>query len=160
VEQVKPRRGWSFRIGLTLLMLVALGFSGAALATYLEATLLDTGPNGRTTPATVGLKFERVSIASRGRALDGYLVRADAAACEDAPALLIFHGLGETISQWVGAQLVLHDHCVSSLVFDYAGSGDSARPGALADIGNDAQAVYAFAKSAFRGARLFVLGHA
>ena len=109
---------------------------------------------------TVGLKFERVAIASSGRVLDGYLVRADPVACADAPALLIFHGVKETISQWVGAQLFLHDHCVSSLVYDYAGSGDSSRPGSLATIGEDAPVVYKFARNSFPGARLYLFGHA
>jgi alpha-beta hydrolase superfamily lysophospholipase len=143
-----------------LLLLIALGFGGAALFNRLETEALATGPNGPTTPATVGLKYERVAIESHGRTLDGYLVRADAAACEHAPAILIFHGLKETISQWVGAQLFLHDHCVSSLVFDYAGSGDSSKPGSIAEIDNDAPAVYAFARKAFADAPLFVLGHA
>ena len=107
----------------------------------------------------MGLKFERAVIVSAGRVLDGYLVRADPVACADAPALLIFHGVGETISQWVGAQLFLHDHCVSSLVFDYAGSGDSSRPGSLAALTEDAPAAYNFARTAFAGSRLFVLGH-
>lgn len=159
MEQASVRRGWGFRLGLALLFLVALGFGGAAFLSYLETSLVATGPNGKTTPATVGLKYGRVAITSHGRTLDGYLVRADPVACPDAPALVIFHGLGQTISQWVAAQLFLHDHCVSSLVFDYAGSGDSSRGGSIADIAEDAPAVYAFAQTGFQGARVFVLGH-
>lgn len=148
-----------FRLGLALLVLTALGFGGAALLNFAEMEALSTGPNGPTTPETVGLKYERVSIESGGRLLDGYLVHADAAACPDAPALVVFHGLKETISQWVGVQLFLHDHCVSSLVFDYAGSGDSSQPGSVTAITEDAPAVYAFARKSFAGAKLFVLGH-
>ncbi len=159
MEQKSARQSLSFRLGLALLVVVALGFGLAALMNYLESDVLSTGPNGPTTPATVGLKFERVSIASQGRVLDGYLVRADAAACNDPPALLIFHGLKETISQWVGTQLFLHDHCVSSLVFDYAGSGDSSRPGSVTAIAEDAPTVYAFARKSFANTPLFILGH-
>ena len=149
---------WSFRLGLALLLVLALGFGVAALMNYLETKILSTGPNGPETPATMGLAFERVAIASRDRVLDGYLVRADGA-CSDPPALLIFHGVKETISEWVGAQRFLHQHCVSSLVFDPAGSGDSSRPGSLAALTEDAPAVYAFARKSFAGAKLFVLGH-
>jgi len=85
-------------------------------------------------------------------------VRADAK-CPDAPAVLIFHGVKETISQWVGAQKFLHDHCVSSLVFDYAGSGNSSRPGSLAAITEDAPAVYEFTRKSFPRTRLYLLGH-
>ena len=137
-DATSPWQTWSFRLGLTLLVVVALGFGLAALMNYLEADVLSTGPNGPQTPAAVGLKFERVAIPSGASVLDGYLVRADAVACVDPPALLIFHGVKETISEWVGAQLFLHDHCVSSLVFDYAGSGNSSKPGSLAAITADA----------------------
>ena len=60
-------RSWGFRIGLALLMLLALGFGAAALMNYLEGEILSAGPNGPQTPATVGLKFERVAIASASR---------------------------------------------------------------------------------------------
>ena len=150
---------WIIRLGIAALLLVALGFGSAALFNHLQTEALATGPNGPTTPETVGLKYERVAIASAGRTLDGYLVRADAAACNNPPALLIFHGLKETISQWVAAQLFLHDHCVSSLVFDYAGSGDSSQPGDLVAIAEDAAAVYAYARKTFAAAPLFLLGH-
>ena len=123
------------------------------------AKVLTTGPNGPETPASVGLAFERVSIPSGSRRLDGYLVRADAG-CRDAPALLIFHGLGATISRLVKAQRFLHDHCVSSLVFDYTGSGDSPRPASFSAVNADVPAAYEFARRAFApDVRLFVLGH-
>jgi alpha-beta hydrolase superfamily lysophospholipase len=123
------------------------------------AQVLSTGPNGPETPATVGLAFERVTIPSAGRHLDGYLVRAGPA-CVDPPALLIFHGLGATISRLVQAQKLLYDRCVSSLVFDYTGSGDSSRPGSFKAVNADVGAAYDFARQAFGPqVRLFVLGH-
>jgi len=125
---------------------------------YMARKTLSTGPNGPQTPASVGLAFERVAIASGGRRLDGYVVPA-APQCADAPVLLIYHGVQETISLWVGAQALLHRHCVSSLVFDYSGSGDSSRPASMGNVNQDAIAAYEFARVRFPGARLYIFGH-
>lgn len=40
-------------------------------------------------------------------------------------ALLICHGIGETVDHWLAAQHLLAEHGVASLVFDYAGYGRS-----------------------------------
>lgn len=119
---------------------------------------LNTGPNGHETPATVSLAFERLRIPSGDRILDGYLVRASDT-CQPRVALLIFHGVMETISQWVQAQKFLYDHCISSVVFDYSGHGDSSRPGTIGHLNDDAIPVYAIFASKFSGERLCVLGH-
>jgi hypothetical protein len=44
---------------------------------------------------------------------------------------LTYHGVQETISECVKAQRFLYDRSVSSVVFDYTGSGNSSRPGAI-----------------------------
>ncbi len=119
---------------------------------------LNTGPNGPETPATVGLAFDRLSIPSGSRILDAYLVRAPAA-CRPRVAVLIFHGVMETISEWVAAQKFLYDHCFSSVVFDYSGHGDSSRPGTIGHLNEDAIPAYASFVSQFPGERLCVLGH-
>ncbi len=93
-------------------------------------TFLNTGPNGPETPASVGLAFDRLKIPSGRRVLDAYLVRASAT-CQPRVAVLIFHGVMETISEWVLAQKFLYDHCISSIVFDYSGHGDSSPPGTI-----------------------------
>lgn len=122
-------------------------------------SILNTGPNGSETPDTIGVPFQRVRIPSDERTLDGYFVWA-ASGCRQAPALLIFHGAGETISQWVSAQAFLREHCVSSIVFDYTGSGDSPRPGTIHAVNEDTVAAYAFARQVLgESAHLFVLGH-
>jgi hypothetical protein len=81
------------------------------------------------------------------------------AACADAPVILIYHGVQETISLWSGAQAFLYRNCVSSVVFDYTGSGDSSRPARLAAVNDDAGAAYAFARRRFPHSRVFVMGH-
>jgi fermentation-respiration switch protein FrsA (DUF1100 family) len=73
--------------------------------------------------------------------------------------MLIFHGVGETISQWVNVQRLLHDHCISSVVFDYSGSGDSSPPGTVTNLHEDAIGAYTLFQARFGGnSRLCVLG--
>jgi fermentation-respiration switch protein FrsA (DUF1100 family) len=127
------------------------------LLDLVEATFTGSGPNGPATPATAGLAFEHLKIASHGRNLDAYLVRAPES-CRTRTALLIFHGVGETISEWVQVQRLLHDACISSLIFDYSGNGDSNGWAASAHLDEDALAAYALFASRFGGERLCVLG--
>ena len=72
---------------------------------------------------------------------------------------MIFHGVMETISEWVLAQKFLYDHCISSIAFDYSGHGDSSRPGSISHLNEDAIPAYAAFVSQFPGERLCVLGH-
>ena len=149
------------RLLLFLAVAIAIPGLGAcnAIMDQAGAKVLTTGPNGPETPASVGLAFERLSIPSGPRRLDGYLVRADPG-CIDPPALLIYHGLGATISRLVKAQRFLHDHCIATLVFDYTGSGDSPRPASFTAVNADVPAAYEFARRTFGPkARLFVMGH-
>ena len=146
--------GWIV-VGAAILALAGC----AAVVNAVSENALSTGPNGPETPASEGVPFERVSIPSHTRRLDGYLVRAPAD-CRDPPAILIYHGFNETISRWTQVQALLWRHCVSSLVFDPSGEGDSTKPASLANLGQDAPAAYAFARARFRApTRLFVMGH-
>ena len=161
MSEAKRRTWWNWRTGLFLVaaLAAAVVFGWGPLHDYAGSLTVATGPNGPETPASVGLAFERLAIPSGERRLDAYLVRAEVT-CADAPAVLIFHGLGETISRWVKAQRFLHDRCVSSLVFDYSGSGDSSRPGGFDILNEDVPAAYAFARRQFLPqTRLYVLGH-
>lgn len=137
----------------------AISTGACGLVDKMAAEGLASGPNGPRTPADVGLAFEHIAIPSNGKKLDGYLVHADQS-CENAPVILIYHGVRETISDWVGAQLFLHDRCVSSLVFDYAGSGDTPGPARYDDINVDAVSAYEFASASLRvDGCLVLLGH-
>jgi alpha-beta hydrolase superfamily lysophospholipase len=147
------------KIGIGVLCLLACAIALRPVILDFESkTFLNTGPNGPETPATVGLGFDRLRIPSGHRLLDTYLVRAPAA-CQPRVAVLIFHGVMETISEWVLAQKFLYDHCISSLVFDYSGHGDSSRPGTIGHLNEDAIPAYATFVSQFPGERLCVLGH-
>ena len=126
---------------------------------HFEPQFLNTGPNGDETPQTAGLVYERVTIPSGPRRLDGYLVRARSRG-EKTMAILIFHGVKETISDWVYAQRFLHDHGVSSMVFDYSGHGNSSKPGTFQNLNEDCVAAYSFFAARFApGTRLCILGH-
>jgi alpha-beta hydrolase superfamily lysophospholipase len=124
-----------------------------------EPHFLKTGPNGPETPQTFGAPYDHVSIASDSRTLDGYVVRAPGE-CTTHSAVLIFHGVMETISEWGAAQAFLREHCVSSLVFDYTGHGNSSPGGTVRAVNRDALAAYRFFSAAFGSdERLCVLGH-
>jgi alpha-beta hydrolase superfamily lysophospholipase len=147
-------------IAIALLTSLSIGMSGCApVARYfMESRALTTGPNGPETPATVGAPFQRQWISSGPRQLDSYVVSASGS-CADPPVVLIYHGVQETISLWVRAQKFLYDHCVSSVVFDYTGSGDSSRPARFEAVNDDAVAAYEAVRRHFPQAGVFVLGH-
>jgi len=155
----RSRRKWVGIAIVIVLALLGLSLSPSLILQYFEPKFLTTGPNGPETPESVGLTYERAKIASSNRTLDGYLVQASSA-CQPKVALLIFHGVMETISEWVKAQRFLYDHCVSSLVFDYSGHGDSSRPGTVKNLDQDSTAAYTWFASRFTNdTRLCVLGH-
>ncbi|MGA7660057.1 MAG: alpha/beta fold hydrolase [Candidatus Sulfotelmatobacter sp.] len=147
----------NFAIGLLCLLACVVALRPVIL-NFESKTFLNTGPNGPETPATVGLAFDRLKISSGRRVLDAYLVRAPGT-CQPRVAVLIFHGVMETISEWILAQRFLYDHCISSIVFDYSGHGDSSRPGTIAHLNEDAIPAYATFVSQFPSERLCVLGH-
>lgn len=69
------------------------------------------------------LEISRRSIASDNQLLDAVFV---APAKEPVQAaILLCHGIGETVEQWFGVQKLLATQGVASLVFDYAGYGKS-----------------------------------
>lgn len=146
--------------------ILALAFATGAVAGcqsivlhFAEPHFLKTGPNGPDTPQTFGAPYEHVSIPSEMRILDGYLVRAPEE-CKTHSAVLIFHGVMETISEWAAAQAFLRQHCVASLVFDYTGHGNSARGGTVKRVNRDALAAYRYFSTAFGSDdRLCILGH-
>jgi alpha-beta hydrolase superfamily lysophospholipase len=150
-------RPTKFGVGV-LCLLAGIAMARPVIMHFMSKQFLNTGPNGPQTPATVGLAFERLKIPSGRRILDSYLVRAPAT-CQPRVAVLIFHGVMETISEWVPAQKFLHDHCISSVVFDYSGHGESSRPGTIERVNEDGIPAYATFAAQFPGERLCVLGH-
>jgi uncharacterized protein len=76
--------------------------------------------------AASGAQIDRRSIASGSHQFDAVFVRPLGEPVE--AALLICHGIGETVDHWIAAQSLLAQHGVASLVFDYAGYGRSPGP--------------------------------
>jgi len=136
------RRGYRNAVIVVIAPVLLILALSPLLLERLERAMISTGANGPETPATAGLAYERLKIPSGSRLLDAYLVEAPST-CQPRTALLIFHGVGETISQWVSVQRLLYDHCISSVVFDYSGNGDSSPPGTVRNLHQDAVATYA-----------------
>jgi len=85
-----------------------------ALLRRLRQTSLDRRP---------GVRIARQTIESGSRRLDAVFV---APASRPArAAVLLCHGIGETVRHWLAVQALLADRGVASLVFDYAGFGTS-----------------------------------
>lgn len=125
-------------------------------AIYSEVRSLRSPRNGPETPAALGMPFERVVIPSHGRRLEGYVVHAQKEPKEER-AVLIFHGAGENISDWVLPQRLLRDGGISSLVFDYSGNGDSSGIATRRNLNEDARAAYRVFLSQFPEAQSLAL---
>jgi alpha-beta hydrolase superfamily lysophospholipase len=122
------------------LLLVGLGrLTQASLVDRLEAAGIETKPAGLDTPASYGAPFQDLSIPVAGRAVTARAVLAGAAG---APAVLIFHGNGETIADWSQVQARLYRAGISSMVFDYAGFGLSPGKPGVGAMREDALAAY------------------
>jgi uncharacterized protein len=72
---------------------------------------------------TAGPGSSRIAIPSRKHALDAVFVKPES---EPARAsVLLCHGIGETVAHWHAVQQLLAANGVASLVFDYAGYGQT-----------------------------------
>lgn len=129
---------------LTLLFAVALVLGARRIAfERLQAPKFDLRKQGSKTPGTFGLAFEDVTLDSGGRALKAFYV----APPPGGPAVLIFHGNGESISSWTPVQKLLFDHGVGSMVFDYSGFGRSQGPARVENFVRDGSVAWSAFKS-------------
>jgi alpha-beta hydrolase superfamily lysophospholipase len=124
-----------------------------------ETALMILHKNGIQKPEDFGAASELVWVQSSERILQASIVRAPSN-CSDKVAVLLFHGRGETISDWAKAQAFLSLHCISSMVFDYSGHGSSTPPAHIATLNVDAVAAYLdFVKRFPVPDRRCILGH-
>ncbi len=72
---------------------------------------------------TTGSRFSRHAIPSGRNTVDA--VFAQSASVEPRAALLLCHGIGETVDHWRAVQHLLAQLGIASLVFDYSGYGQS-----------------------------------
>lgn len=118
-----------------------------------EHDTLNPGTEGPGKPWDADVPHERIQIPSNGRILDAVKVTAPETCQAPRPAVLIFHGRGESVGDWAQAQKRLHDRCVSSLVFDYTGHGASSPGGDIARLNEDAAAAATYFATAFGDAQ-------
>src|SRR5580658_8580086 len=74
-------------------------------------------------PAGIHERASRHAVPSAAHYLDAVFV--EPAAVPARGAVLLCHGIGETVEQWFGVQQLLAANGVASLVFDYSGYGKS-----------------------------------
>ena len=148
---------WSASAALAVLL---IAFGGRAYATrVMSQRALSPKSLASTTPATVGLPFARVSIASGDRTLIGWWVRAGGDSGKAAPAVLFLHGNAATIADHVALQRLWFRQGISSFVFDYTGFGASGGSASLRNAVDDAGRVAkVFADSAGPTARRVAMG--
>jgi uncharacterized protein len=129
-------------VGTVILILVLLAilayFGVRQLVNWiLRKEIFQVKPNERQTPADVGLPYESLIIQSGLARLQAWFVEAPPNPDKPRVAMLLLHGTGESISDWIGVQKYLHDHGISSMVFDYSGYGDSTGQPSFAQIRHD-----------------------
>lgn len=87
---------------------------------------------------TFSFAEQRLILESGGRRLSAVYVSAG----NDAPAVLICHGIGEVVEYWGRVQEVFKEMGVSSLVFNYSGYGASSGTITAAHCNEDTIAAY------------------
>ncbi|WP_420997554.1 alpha/beta hydrolase [Cupriavidus sp. 30B13] len=111
---------------------------------------------GALTPDQLGAPSRQFAFASGARMLRASCVQAQRA---DAPALLIYHGDEENLSDWAGAQALLFRQGIASCVFDYSGYGASGGKPGVRNLREDGMAAYGqFVAATPHAARRYVMG--
>ena len=73
-------------------------------------------------------------------------------------ALLICHGIGETVDHWLATQQFLAAHGAVTLVFDYSGYGRSTGSIGVEQLERDAEAAFAFLQEQVPGLPVSIMG--
>ena len=153
----------SLVVSLAVLLVVLIGGIYALRIFAIEAAekkFMRVHRNGVATPAQFGVAWTPLDINSEGRTLKvSRVVAPPQPACANRVALLVFHGRDESLSDWAKAQAFLSRQCVSSMVFDYSGNGNSTGEPSIANINADAIAAYRVFVASFPHSRRCVLGH-
>jgi pimeloyl-ACP methyl ester carboxylesterase len=103
-----------------------------------------------------GCSAIRHSIPSGNNTLDAVLVRPVERPVK--AAVLICHGIGETVEHWHAVQLLLAENAVASLVFDYSGYGRSTGWIDADQCESDAMAAFAFLRQLMPSEPISLLG--
>jgi len=132
-------------IAVAVLTSLVLLFYGTRLILFLsvQKSILKTKPNGKETPADLGLEYEDLKIISGSRELQTWWVKVSPTN-DSKKAVLIFHGNHESISEWIPVQQLLWQHGISSVVFDYSGFGNSSGKATIRTLREDVIAAWNF----------------
>jgi pimeloyl-ACP methyl ester carboxylesterase len=95
------------------------------------------------------------AIPSGGNVLDAALMLP---AGEPRAAMLICHGIGETVEHWPGAQALMAERGAASLVFNYSAMGRSSGRFSAAQCERDALAACAWLRTRLPGVPITLLG--
>ncbi|WP_416049094.1 alpha/beta hydrolase [Cupriavidus basilensis] len=143
--------------GACLLMLAAIARHALFLA--VEEDAFEPKPAGAAdamTPDRLGVASRQFAFASGARMLRASCVLAQGG---DAPAVLIYHGDEENLSDWASAQALLYRDGISSCVFDYSGYGASGGKPGVVNLHEDGLAAYGqFLAMTPRASRRYVMG--
>lgn len=107
-------------------------------------------------PAGIHERASRHSIPSAASTLDAVFV--EPSTRPTLAAVLLCHGIGETVEQWFGVQQLLAFNGVASLVFDYSGYGKSTGSSDYEQFERDAIATFAVMRQLVPQLPLSVLG--
>jgi alpha-beta hydrolase superfamily lysophospholipase len=112
----------------------------------------------RSTPASVGLRFQSVSFDADGLRLAGWWIPAK----EDGqPVVVITHGLGANKEQVLYPALLLHQRGFNVLLFDFRAHGES--DGFLISLGErevaDVEAAHAWVARTMPGVPIYGMGY-
>lgn len=120
------------------------------------------------TPAAAGLAYEEMAIRiegsalrapRKGRTLEGWYVPATGEGKHEA-AVLIFHGAGGTIADWIPLLQYFASHGVAAMVFDYSAYGNSTGERDYSHLTRDGEAaLQVFLRKSGSGVRHYALGH-
>jgi uncharacterized protein len=111
------------------------------------------------TPAAAGMVYEDLTIRVESRTLQGWYV-SPTSPSDLRSAVLIFHGAGETISDWIPVLKYLTAHGIAAMVFDYSAFGNSTGEREYSNLARDGSAALTlFCKKAGQGASRYLLGY-
>lgn len=103
-----------------------------------------------------GCTATRHRISSGNNTLDAVFVRSKERPMK--AAVLICHGIGETVEHWHAAQNLLAENAIASLVFDYSGYGRSTGWIDADQCESDAMAAFDFLKQLIPSEPISILG--
>jgi alpha-beta hydrolase superfamily lysophospholipase len=140
-----------------LLLVLAWHAAQRWMVSRMEESAFEVKPDGPQNPALFGVPYKDQALQVGDHVIHTRLVRSSV---PGAPALLIFHGNGESISDWAQVQARLSHAGLTTMVFDYSGFGNSSGHPTVVTLHADALAAYqAFLGALPAGTPTCVMGH-